>query len=329
MKILVTGATGYVGHQLTLTLAERGDEVHALVRNPMSVNVPKHKNIRVFTGDITDPRSITSAMLGCKQVYHTAARVGLWARNPSLFYDTNVEGTRNVLDAALQTGVEKLVFTSTCGVIGPSLNEPMSEKDPRIACFGLDYELSKKMGEDLVFQYATEGINAVVVCPSKVYGPGIIAHSLTANAIINKFLKKRIAFIPAPGTYKICCAFIDDIVTGHLLAMEKGKAGEKYILGGVNISYHEFFDRIRKLSSCKGRIIRLTKNTIKGWAFLQALNYKITGNQPNLTVKSIDHLLCNYTFSSEKAARELGYRITPLEEALIKTIHFLKNNPHA
>ena len=325
MKILVTGATGYVGHQLALTLAENGNEVHVLVRNPASVNVPPHKNIRVFTGDITNPQSITTAIRGCKQVYHTAARVGLWANDPSVFYDVNVEGTRNVLDAALQTGVEKSVFTSTCGVIGPSLNEPMSEKDPRIACFGLDYELSKKMGEDLVFQYAKEGMNAVVVCPSKVYGPGNISHSLTANAMIDKFLKKRIAFIPSPGSYKICCAFIDDIVNGHLLAMKKGRTGEKYILGGINISYHEFFDRIRTISSCKGRIIQLKKNTIKGWALLQALNHKITGSHPNLTVKSIEHLLCNYTFSSEKASRELGYTITPLEEALNKTIYFLKH----
>ncbi len=329
MKILVTGATGYIGHQLAITLAERGNEVHVLVRNPGSINVPLHKNIRVFTGDITNRPSITAAMRECKQVYHTAAKVGLWAKDSSVFYNVNVKGTRNVLDAALQTGVEKSVFTSTCGVIGPSLNEPMSEKDPRIMGFGIEYELTKKMGEDIAFQYAKEGMNIVVVCPSKVYGPGNISYSLTINTVIDKFLKKRIVFIPSPGTYKASFAFIDDVMNGHLLAMEKGKGGEKYILGGINISYQEFFDHIGNLSSCKGHIIRLSKNTIKGWALLQQLNYNITGTHPRFTVRAIDHLFSNYTFSSEKAVRELGYRITPLEEALKKTIHFLKNKPRA
>ncbi len=328
MKIFVTGASGYLGNKLTYTLAEKGHQVHALVRSASAKELLQHPNITVFKGDILEKEKLVIAMAGCRQVYHTAARVGLWAKDPAVFYDVNVEGTRNVLDAAIKTGVQKAVFTSTCGVIGPSLNEPMSERDPRIAGFCIDYELSKKMGEDLVFDYTNKGMDAVVVCPSKIYGPGIISHSLTANAMIEKFLKKRIAFIPAPGNYKVCMAFIDDIVNGHLLAMEKGKTGERYILGGINISYLEFFELIRTLSLCNGRVIKLSKNIIKGWAVLQLLNYKLTGTQPRLTLKVADYLLCNYTFSSEKATRELGYNITPLEEALNKTIHFLKTQQH-
>lgn len=329
MKILVTGATGYIGNQLALILARHDNEVHVLVRNTRSMNVPEHENIRVFAGDISDKPSIAAAMRGCKQVYHTAGKVGLWAKDPSVFYRVNVEGTRSVLDTALQTCVEKFVFTSTCGVIGPSLNEPMTEKDPRIIGFGTDYELSKKMGEDIVIQYAKEGMNAVIVSPVKVYGPGITANSITPNNIINRFLKKKITFIPSPGTHKACFAFIDDIVNGHLLAMEKGKRGEKYILGGINISYQAFFENICNLSFCNGRIIRLSKNTIKGLAVLQQLNYKITGKHPRFTISAVDQLFSDYTFCCEKAVRELGYSITPLEEALNKTIHFLKNNSHA
>lgn len=129
-------------------------------------------------------------MKGCRQVYHTAAKVGVWASDPSVFYKVNVEGTRNVLDAALQCGVEKTVFTSTCGVIGPACDKPMEENDPRNIDFEIDYDLSKK-GEDLVLQYAKEGMNAFVVSPAKIYGPGNISHSLTANAIIDKFIKKE------------------------------------------------------------------------------------------------------------------------------------------
>jgi nucleoside-diphosphate-sugar epimerase len=329
MKILVTGASGYIGNNLAHTIANMGMKVHALIRSDAAKALLQHPNIEIFKGDILEKESLATAMKGCKQVYHTAARVGAWAKDPHVFYDVNVEGTRNVLEAAKASGVEKFVFTSTCGVIGPSLVEPMKEDDTRITGFGMDYDRSKKMGEDIVLKYAGEGLHAVIVCPSKVYGPGNISHSLTANAIIEKFLKKRIAFIPSPGTHKVCFAFLDDIVSGHVMAMEKGKSGEKYILGGVNISYGEFFERIRMLSACKGHIIRLSKNTINGWALLQMLNYKITGSTPVFTTKGVAYIFNNYAFSSEKANIELGYRITPLEEALTKTIRFLKHSTRA
>jgi len=329
MKILVTGASGYVGNNLAHALAERGVEVHALVRSDSAKDILQHPCIKIFKGDILDPESLLLAMTGCQKVFHTAAMVGVWAKDPSEYYTVNVEGTRNVLDAALQTGIEKLVFTSTCGVIGPSLNEPMGETDPRVAGFVVDYELSKKIGEDMVLQYVEKGLNVVVVSPSKVYGPGNTSHSLTANAVIEKFLKKKVVFIPSPGTYKACFAFIDDIVQGHLLAMEKGKCGEKYILGGFNISYRNFFEKIRTVSYGKGTIIPLSKTVIKGWALLQQLIYKITGRHPGYTLKAVDTVFSNYTFSSEKATRELGYQITDLEEAIYKTIQHFKNRTYA
>lgn len=198
MKVLLTGASGYVGNQLAHTLANMGNDVHAIVRSAAANTLLAHPNIKLFKGDILQKESLTAAMKGCTQVYHIAAKVGIWASKPSVFYDVNVEGTRNILNAAMQCGVEKLVFTSTCGVIGPALNEPLKENSLRITGFTIDYDRSKKMGEDLVFEYGTKGLNAVIVSPSKVYGPGNVSHSLTATAIINTFLKKRITFIPSP-----------------------------------------------------------------------------------------------------------------------------------
>jgi len=170
-------------------LAGMGEKVHALVRSSSANELLQHPNITVFKGDILQKESLMTAMKGCKQVYHTAARVGVWARDSSVFYDVNVGGTRNVLDAVLQSGVEKTVFTSTCGVIGPTLNEPMEENAPRTTGFEIDYDLSKKKGEDVVLQYAKEGMKIVIASPSKVYGPGNVSHSLTANAVINTFSK--------------------------------------------------------------------------------------------------------------------------------------------
>ncbi len=328
MKILVTGATGYVGHQLALTLAERGNEVNVLVRNPASVNVPTHKNIRVFTGDITDPRSITAAIRECEQVYHTAALAKLFAKDASAFYKINVEGTHNVLAKALEAGVKKLVFTSSCGVMGPSLNEPRCENDPRITAFDNDYEFTKFLAENLVKDYIHKGLFTVIVSPSKVFGPGIETRSISVNMIINKFIKGRVTFIPRPGNLVTNYCFINDVVEGHILAMAKGIGGEKYILGGENISYVDLFQTIRSLSGTKARIIQTSKIWVQTWALLQWIQYKITSKEPFATAKAIKHVFCNKTFSSRKAIHQLGYQPTPLQEGLHQTIQFLKTQCH-
>ncbi len=131
MKIFITGASGYLGNKLAHTLAGMDNEVHALVRSATAEQLLQHPNITVFKGDILQKESLMTAMKGCKQVYHTAAKVGVWAKYPSVFYEVNVEGTRNVLDAALESGVEKIVFTSSCGVIGPTHDKPLRETDVR------------------------------------------------------------------------------------------------------------------------------------------------------------------------------------------------------
>ena len=329
MKIFITGGTGYLGHALAMRLAEQGNIIHLLLRNPQSVFVPRHPNILVFKGDIRDRSLIDTAIAGCQQVYHTAAVVKLWVKNPDEMFSTNVEGTSNVLEAARDAGVSRFVFTSTCGVIGPCIHEPMTENDPRITGFTIDYELSKKIAEDLVLQYARIGFDALVVSPPKIYGPGEVSQNHNANAAISRFLKGRIAFIPSPGTYQACFAYIDDVINGHLLAMEKGKAGEKYILGGVNISYQAFFDLVREISHNKGYIIQLPRNCVKGWVILQMLNYAITGKAPLFSSGAVGRFFNNYCFSSDKAVKELGYHVTPVEDALQQTIHYLNQPTYA
>lgn len=324
MKILVTGASGYVGNKLTNTLASLGNEVHALVRSDAARDILQHPNIKIVKGDILDKENLLAAMRNCDQVYHTAAKVGAWTKSPSAFFDVNVQGTRNVMEAALQTGVNKLVYTSTCGVLGPSDTEPLTENAHRTTPFIMAYDRSKKMAEDIFFEYSRRGLNAVAICPPKIYGPGKVSHSLTGTALIDRFIKKGIALVPAPGDYIVCFAFIDDVVNGHLLAMQHGKRNAKYIIGGVNISYKEFFARIRTLSSTRGRIIPVPRGIIKAFAHVQMLKYNLTGSAPLFTPRDVDYVFNNYAFSSEKAIHELGYAITPLDEALNKTIQYIK-----
>lgn len=327
MNIFITGATGYIGNQLARKLADEGHCIHALVRNEKVIISLQHKNIKIFYGDLNNKEQIRTAICGCEQAYHVAGQVRSWMKDPSIIYRVNVEGTSNVFEEAINAGVGKVVFTSTCGVIGPSLKEPMTEKDPRITGFALDYELSKKMAEDVVKQYIARGLNIVIVSPSKVYGPGQVSHSLTYNAFIKKFLHTGIALIPYPGNYRGCFAYLDDIVRGHILAMEKGRVGEKYILGGINISYGKFFQQIRKITGY-GKIIRIPKFIVRGWSYWQCIQYKIIHKDPLFTPGVVNHFYRDYIFSSDKAISELGYQITPFEEAINKTIHFLKPTNH-
>ncbi len=326
MKVLVTGATGYVGHNLALTLAKQGNEVNILVRNPGSVFIPKHRHIRVFTGDITDKVSILPAMKGCERVFHTAALVRLYANKPSSFYDINVEGTRHVLEVALDTGVKKFIFTSTCGVIGPSLNKPMSEADPRIAGFSNDYDLSKFLAEKLVIDFANTGLFTVIASATKVFGPGIETHPFSVNEVIRRFLQGKITFCPRPDDFISNYVFIDDLVAGHIQAIEKGKSGEKYILGGENLSYADFFQTLRNVSGIKGTLVPISKKLARvyvGWHFVQA---KLQRKEPFFNAKGLNHIFCNKSFDCSKAMQDLGYTITPFARALQPTIHFL--NPY-
>lgn len=329
MKILITGATGYLGHRLALTLAERNNEVHILVRNPYSNNIPQHKNIKVFAGDITQKQSITSAIKGCRQVYHTAALVKAFDKDSSLFYKVNVEGTRNLLELALETGVEKFVFTSSCSVIGPTLKAPMCENDKRIAPLDNDYDATKYMAEKLVKEFGKKGLHTVIVSPSKVFGPsGFDGKSISVNKVINRFINGQATFIPMPSQLIANYCYIDDVVEGHILAMSKGNVGENYILGGENISFSEFFQTIGTLSEKKGKPIEIPKFVMKIFSIIQWLQFKATNKEPLITENSIRQIYCNKIFSSEKAISNLGYQITPLREGLQQTIHFLKNQRH-
>ncbi len=323
MKVFLTGATGYVGHKLALTLANRSHQFHILVLNLQSKNIQLHHSIRVFHGDITQEKSIRLAMKDCEQVYHTAALVQHYAAQSSIFYEINVEGTRNVMEAALQLGAGKVVFTSTCGVIGPSLNEPMSEADPRLTGFSSDYDFSKFLAEKLVLSYSQNGLPAVIVSPSKVYGPGIETHSVSVNRIIKRFVQGKPTLCPANANYISNYVFIDDLVSGHILAMEKGENGEKYIVGGDNLTYTEFFDTIRSVSGTGGILLPVPENIARLYGYWNVVKSKITRSQPVFCAGSVRHIYCNKSFSSQKAIIQLGYSITPFHVALKPTIEFL------
>lgn len=324
MKIFITGATGYIGNQLALRAVDKGYEVAALVRSVQSPHLPRHPAIQFYQGDITDYASVRKAMAGCQAVLHAAALTQLWHKDRSLFYRINVMGTRNVLEAALQHRVQKFVFTSSCAVLGPSNGHPVTEDEPRFTPFENDYETSKYCAEELVKEYAAKGLQAVIVAPPRVYGPGLPTKGNPIGGLIRNTLKRNIAFMPAAKEVVGNYAFISDVVEGHFLALSKGRSGEKYTLGGENVSYRRLFETIATASQKKLRIIPVPIGLLKAWAAAVFGFHFLTGRQTHLSPKVVARLVQNRAVSCEKAVRHLGYRITSFPEGIAATISHVK-----
>jgi nucleoside-diphosphate-sugar epimerase len=325
MAIFITGATGYTGNNLAMRLANEGNKIHALCRNTAKTHLIQHPNIQVFYGDIMDIAAIEKAMAGCTQVYHLAAYARVWAKDPATFYKLNVDATKNILDAAKKLGVQKTVFTSTAGVLGPSGNRPVQENDARIGDTMNEYEDSKTEAEKLCREYCNQyGMNIVMVNPPRIYGPGVETESNAVTKLAKLYLAGKWKIMPGDGTKTGSYVYIDDVVNGHILAMQKGRSGERYILSGVNASYTEFFDTLAKVCGRKSRLYNLPVWAMMLAGRLMMLRTKITGKPPLLTPKWIRKYLYDWSLNCEKAKRELGYTYIPLEEGLQKTVGWIR-----
>ena len=325
MKVLLTGATGYIGHQLAIKLAKLDHIVHALVRDVNSSRLPIHKNIIPFKGDICDLDSIMKAIKGCQQVFHTAAFTNMRCNNIEPFYKTNVIGTRNILEASYQNAIKKVIHTSTLAVFGPALyHVPITERQPRLNSYSNDYELTKQMGEEEVFKYVKKGLNCSILNVSKVYGPGPKTFSNGVNPIIERIMKDMILYVPDRLNVEANYVFIDDVVNAELLAAEKARPGEKYIIGGENIDYNSLFETIKKLSKSKIPVVKVNYQVVKGIVGFITNVSRLFGKEPLVTPTVLDFLFTNRSASSQKAISSLNYSITPLNIGLKNTINYLK-----
>ncbi|MCC5927846.1 MAG: SDR family oxidoreductase [Cyclobacteriaceae bacterium] len=326
MKIFITGATGYIGQHLALRLANDGHEIHALVRSPEKAHLIQHPNIKIFKGDIQDIDSVIAAMQGCRQVYHVAAYAAI---NPDtkVYFKMNVAGTQHILNAALSCGVNRIVFTSTAGVIGPSGEHPGSEYQWRMVPFFNEYESSKFIAEEMALRYCHNGLDIVIVNPTRVYGPGYDSVSNAVTRYIRLYIKGIGRFLPGSGKKLGNYAYVHDVVEGHILAMEKGKTGERYILGGENVSYRKLFGMVGEL--CGRRIwqIEISGRLLIAFVGIMSFLYRIVGASPPLTPEWTRKYLYDWALSCQKAENELGYRITPLQQGLNETIAWIKQNP--
>lgn len=327
MKIFITGATGYIGNKLAKRLADEGHIIHALCRSKEKSSLLDHENIKLFEGDITNKASIIDAMRNCQQVYHLAAYARVWAKDPSTFYRLNVEGTKNVLDAARELEINNIVVTSTAGVLGPSKDRPVKEDDKRIGDTLNEYEETKTQSEVICREYCNKySMRVVIVNPPRVYGPGVESESNAVTRLVKLYVRGKWKIMPGDGKRTGSYVHVDDVVNGHILAMQKGRNGERYILSGVNASYIEFFEVLARVTGKKVNLFRLPVwiMTIAGYGMMAYT--KITGNPPLLTPKWIRKYSYDWSLNCEKAQRELGYTYRPLEEGLRETVEWIKQN---
>lgn len=328
MKIFITGATGYIGQKLVARLLNQGHEVHALCRNKPEGDLFENPRVKIFLGDLLDYEVIRQGLSGCDQVYHIAAFARVWARNPQTFFDINARGTVNVLEAALQCGVRKVVFTSTGGTYGTSNGKPITEDLVRSIDFFNAYESSKFIAEEKVLQYVRKGLDAVIVHPTRVYGPGIWTESNAVSQLVKRYITGDWHIIPGNGRAIGNFSYIDDVVDGHLLAMDRGVAGEKYILGGENLDFNAFFHLLKRLSEKSYLLVHVPMPLIMLYGQQEEILAKWFGKEPLVTSGWTIKYKLNAAFSSEKAIRQLGYRITPIEAGLVRTLQWLQDEEH-
>jgi len=326
-KVFVTGGTGFIGTRLVNELVRKGHTVHALRRPKSNLDGLGGGGIRLFLGDLGDCGSIRKGMEGCQQVYHLAAYAKNWARDSTVYYRSNVDGFCNVCEVTKSLGIERMVFTSTFVTCGPAASGLTGDERRYCSpaeCF-TEYQASKRIAEKQACEYADQGFPVVIVNPTRVYGPGKLTEGNSVSRMIDLYDRGRFPFLLNHGVNLGNYAYLDDVVQGLILAMEKGGIGERYILGGENISQKRFFELIDEAG---GR--RHTQLNVSAWAALIYSRFeeemaKRIHRYPLITTGWVKTFLQDWTYSSVKAEKELSYQITPLREGIRITLEWLRH----
>src|SRR5437660_93249 len=328
MKALVTGSTGFVGAAVTRCLLEHGVDVRALVRRDSDLRNLEGLKVEQAYGDLRDVASLRQALAGCRHLYHVAALYALWAPDPQTFYDTNVTGTRNLMAAARDSSVERIVYTSPIGAIGlPPGGGPGTEDTPvSLEQMVGHYKRSKFLAEQEVRTLARAGLPVVIVNPSAPVGAHDIKPTPTGQVIVD-FMKGR---MPAYIETGMNLVDVDDVAAGHLLAMEKGRIGERYILGNRNLMLREVFAILSRLTGVPAPTLKLPRWSILPLAYAnQWLADYVTHRPPRIPLEGVKMAKYVMHYDCSKALRELGLPQTPVEVALEKAVRWFRDHRYA
>ena len=326
MKALVTGASGFVGFWVVKKLLATGHQVKVLLRQQPPPYLAT-LDVEIARGNLRDRDSLHLALQGCRQLYHVAAHYKLWERNPSIFYAINVDGSKNLLTLAGDSGIDKIVYTSSVATIrpgnaaNPATEENVSTVDDMVG----HYKRSKFLAEQEVDKLCQQGLPAVIVNPSAPIGAYDAKPTPTGKIIVD-FLQRK---MPAYLDTGLNLVAVEDVADGHLLAAQRGQIGRRYILGNSNLQLIEIFKMLQEITDLKAPKVKmpywvayLAGNFSEGWAWL-------TGKQPGVPLDGVRMARKYMFFDSSRAENELGYRPTPVAQALQRAVTWFYDNGYA
>ena len=323
-SIFVTGGTGYLGSNLVARLLEEGEELVMLTRNPPGDRLPP-PSVRWVRGDVQDMESLRRGLAGCDRVFHAAAHVRMWDPDPTRFEAINVGGLKNLLRAAEEAGVSRLVYTSSFIALGPTDGAVGDEDwEPPGRTYYNEYERTKAIADRLAREEARRGAPLVILYPGVVYGPGPATAGNLVGKTVADFLSRRLPGLLGEGDRRFCYALADDVVKGHLQAMRRAKDGDRFILGGENRTMVELFTLLEGITSLPAprRKVPYWLAGMAGRA--QRWRARLTGIQPEITDEVVHIYRHEWAYSSRRAQQALDYSITPLAQGLEDTVRFLR-----
>jgi dihydroflavonol-4-reductase len=323
-RALVTGATGFVGSAVARRLLAAGFIVRVLARPGSDRRNLAGLEVEVAEGNLTDAASLQRACAGCDALFHVAADYRLWAPNPEELYQANVEGTRALLQAARNAGVARIVYTSSVAVLGiPKDGTPGNEDTPVTVDDMIGhYKRSKFLAEEVAQQFARDGLPVVIVNPSTPIGPRDLKPTPTGRVVRDAAAGKMPAYVDTG----LNIAHVEDVAEGHWLAYQKGVVGQRYVLGGTDMSLREILAVIADIVGRKPPKVRLPHGVVLPIAYISETLARITGKPPVATVEEVRMSKKHMFFSSEKAKRELGYTQRPAQQALEDAVRWYRDN---
>ena len=323
MTTLVTGAAGFLGSHVARQLVARGESVRVLLRASSSNRAIADLPLEYVTGDLRDEASLERAMAGVRRVFHVAADYRLWAKNPQEIYDSNVGGTANLLAAARKAGVERFVYTSTVATI--AVDRPTLPDETTVANFEEmvgHYKRSKWMAEKEVLQAAQDGLPAVVAMPTTPVGPGDWKPTPTGKIIVD-FLNGKM-----PGYVETGLNFVgvEDCAAGHLLVAEKGKIGERYLLGAENLTLKQVLDMLARVTGLPTPKLKIPHAVALGVAYAETAFSRMVGREPQIPVEGVriaQHLMF---VDCARRQKELGFAPGPVKQAFERAVRWYQQN---
>src|SRR6266849_8879047 len=328
MLAFVTGATGFLGSHVARVLAGQGADLRLLVRASSDLRNLQGLNAERVSGDLRDPASHETAMAGCDTVFHVAADYRLWVRDPEEMYRSNVEGTRAILAAARKNGVRSVVCTSSVATMGFTANGYPADEDSPVSLAGMigHYKRSKFMAEQLALEAGRGGMHLVVVNPTTPVGDQDLKPTPTGRIVVD-FLKRK---FPAYVETGLNLVDVRECARGHVTALEKGKSGERYILGGENLTLKQILDKLAKITGLPSPILKLPYIFAYAAGIAdEIVTGRLRGREPRATIDTVRMGAKKMFASSDKAERDLGWKIVPVDSALRRAAEWFRVNGYA